>query len=91
MRSLITLQSLSRSFRNWRRISLYSLALFTRQLSTLLTAGVSLARSLDALKTTLLNGLIGSGLNRSLQGLEGGLFVFSLPGCLGQRVSSYLH
>ena len=65
-------QSLSRSFRNWRRISLYSLALFTRQLSTLLTAGVSLARSLDALKTHSFDARLGVALTGASKDLKEG-------------------
>ena len=64
--------SLSRSLRHWRRISLYSLALFTRQLATLVHSGVSLARSLDALKTQPFDLRLGSALAGAAKDLKEG-------------------
>ena len=65
-------EALKRSLRGWRGVSLYSLALFTRQLATLLHAGVPLARSLACLVAQPFEPRLGVALEGAVKDLKEG-------------------
>lgn len=65
-------QAFKKSLKQWQTVSLHSLALCTRQLATLLHAGVPMARSIDSLRAQPFDARLGVALNGIAKDLKEG-------------------